>query len=86
MTNNACLIVGIWILGLLGIIFTSIAINNAKKLKDQGKPSERSMGFLIVMLIVFIVINIAASIYGFGLYNSKNNMKKYYKQLRKMFN
>ena len=80
-----CILI-VLIAGILGIIFSSIAIDKAKKLKDQGKTSKRSMFSLVVMLIISILITVVALIYGFELYASKKSVRKYYKQLRKMFN
>ncbi len=76
MDRDACLtktgfwvLVGsIWAVGLLGLIISSIAINNAKKLKEQNQTEGKSMWFLVVMLIVFIALICGASIYGLGLY------------------
>lgn len=68
------LIGSIWAIGLLGIIISSIAINNAKTLKDM-KPNEKtSTGFLVVMLIVFILIICGASVYGFALFRSPKGL------------
>ena len=76
--------------GLLGLIISSIAINNAKKLKDQNKTEGKSMWFLVVMLIIFIAIICGASIYGLGLYvteqkgetdaGTPKGVEKYYSQ------
>ena len=62
------LVGSIWAVGLLGLIISSIAINHAKKLKEQNQTEGKSMWFLVVMLIIFIAIICGASIYGLGLY------------------
>ena len=84
------LVGSIWAVGLLGLIISSIAINNAKKLKDQNKTEGKSMWFLVVMLIIFIAIICGASIYGLGLYvtvqkksadaGTPKGVEKYYSQ------
>ena len=76
-----CILI-ILIAGVSGIIFSSIAIDKAEKLKKQGNPSKRSMGSLIVMLIVSIIITLVALLYGIKLYDSKG---KFSKRLRIMF-
>ena len=70
------LVGSIWAVGLLGLIISSIAINNAKNLKDQDKNGGKSMSFLVVMLIVFIAIICGASIYGIGLYVTEQKGEK----------
>ena len=44
---------------------STTAINNAKKLKKISETQETKTGFLVFMLIVFIVILIGTSVYGF---------------------
>lgn len=67
----------IWIVGLLGIISTSIAISNTNKLKKKGRTDKGySTGFLIFMLVTFIVIICGTSIYGVGLFNAGGNPKE----------
>ena len=59
------LVGSLWVVGLLGIIMSTTAINNAKKLKKISETQETKTGFLVFMLIVFIVILIGTSVYGF---------------------
>lgn len=83
------LVGSIWTVGLLGIIISSIAINHAKKLKNQTNNKGKSMWFLVVMLIIFIAIISGASIYGVGIYatageeggGTPKGVEKYYSTL-----
>ncbi len=64
------LVGSIWVIGLLGIIITSISINNIKTLNDdlsRATSPPKSTAFQVIMLIVFIIIICGASIYAFAL-------------------
>ena len=62
------LVGSIWVIGLLGIIITSISINNIKTLnKNTHISDQKSTAFQVIMLIVFIIIICGASIYAFAL-------------------
>ena len=63
------LVGSIWVVGLLGIIITSISIDNIKTLNKNTPPDrdQKSTGFQVIMLIVFIIIICGASIYAFAL-------------------
>ena len=64
------LVGSIWVIGLLGIIITSISINNIKTLNDdlsRARDKPKSTAFQVIMLIVFIIIICGASIYAFAL-------------------
>ena len=70
------LIGGIWILGLLGIICTSIAISNTNKLKKKDRTDKGyNKWFLVVMLIVFIGIICGTSVYGISLFGAAGDPK-----------
>ena len=63
---NACisttafwvLVGSIWVVGLLGIIISSISINNIKTLNEDPRNmnDQKSTAFQIIMLIIFILI------------------------------
>ena len=57
------LIVCIWIVGLLGIILSSISINNIRKIKEKPGMKKPNPWFSILMLIIFLLIFIGATIY-----------------------
>ena len=63
------LVGSIWVIGLLGIIITSISIDNIKTLNKNTPPDrdQKSTAFQVIMLIVFIIIICGASIYAFAL-------------------
>ena len=50
------LIVCIWIVGLLGIILSSISINNIRKIKEKPGMKKPNPWFSILMLIIFLLI------------------------------
>ena len=57
------LIVCIWIVGLLGIILSSISINNIRKIKEKPGMKKPNPWFSGVMLTIFLLIFIGATIY-----------------------
>ena len=70
------LVGSIWIVGLLGIIISSISINNIKTLNDDPKNmnDQKSIAFPVIMLIVFIIIICGASIYAFALARAQDGL------------
>ena len=77
--RNACLTdSGFWILigfflviGVLGVIISSIAINHTNKLKKIDKKYKKSIWFLVTMLVIFILILIGSTIYGIALFQTR---------------
>jgi len=84
MASTACiskkafwvLVGSIWVVGLLGIIISSISINNIKTLNDDPKNmnDQKSIAFPVIMLIVFIIIICGASIYAFALARAQDGL------------
>ena len=64
----------IWAVGLLGIIISSISINNIETINENVSNEEKkSKTFQIIMLIIFIIILCGASIYAVFLCSADGN-------------
>ena len=64
----------IWTVGLLGIIISSISINNIETINENVSDEEKkSKAFQIIMLIIFIIILCGASIYAVLLCSADGN-------------
>ena len=73
-------VVILWVVGILGIIISSMAIHNVKKLNEmKGQNGKKSNTiFPVAMLIFFILLLIGASIYTYwSTYGKEGSLKGY---------